>query len=204
MNGKCDRLYKPGELAKVLGVTTQTLQDWERAGKLKCIRTKGGHRRFTCPETDMSGNKKQYIYARVSSAKQKADLQRQIAMLQNHFPNYEVLSDVASGINFKRRGLLTLLDQVIRGEVSNIVVAHRDRLARIGFDMFQFIFDRFEVSLTVLSDDDIKEPTTELAKDLLSIITVFTARYHGSRTYKILQKNKILPISKAKRASKQM
>jgi predicted site-specific integrase-resolvase len=120
-----------------------------------------------------SGEKKKYIYARVSSSKQQQDLQRQVALLHEAYPSFDVIQYVGSGINFKRRGFITLLDNVIGGNVSHVVVAHRDRLTRFGFDMLQHIFDLYEVSLTVLSDDDIKEPATELAKDLLSIVTVF-------------------------------
>ena len=205
-----DRLYNPKELSTLLGVTTQTLKEWENEGKIEAIKTPGGHRRYIHKiikaqtlESDQSTNKK-YIYARVSSHKQKEDLQRQVAMLQEKYPDFEIVQDIASGINFRRRGLITILDQVFAGNVSTVVVAHRDRLTRFGYDLFQYVFEKFNVSLEVVSDDDIKEPTTELAKDLLSIVTVFTARYHGSRKYKVLQENKVLPKQRTKAPSKQM
>jgi predicted site-specific integrase-resolvase len=119
-------------------------------------------------------------------------------MLQSQYPDFEVVKDIASGINFKRRGLISILDHVFAGNVSTIVVAHRDRLTRFGFELFQYVFNKFNVSLEVLSDNDIEEPSTELAKDLLSIITVFTARYYGSRKYSVLQEDKILPKQGAK------
>jgi excisionase family DNA binding protein len=203
-----EKLYTPKELAKLFGVTTQTLQDWERNGKIKAVRTEGGHRRYIyAGATTHCGDdepKKKYIYARVSSLKQHEDLQRQTVALQTIYPNFEVIQDIGSGINFKRRGLITLLDQVIGGNVSHVVVAHRDRLTRFGFELFQYLFSRFNVSIEVLSDDDVQEPITELAKDLLSIVTVFTARYYGSRSYKTLQKDKILPKQSAKRPPKPM
>lgn len=203
-----DLLIKPKDLSKLFGVTTQTLTQWEADGKLQAVRTDGGHRRYVYPHTIQqqgpSGEKKKYIYARVSSFKQQQDLQRQVAMLQEAYPSFDVIQDVGSGINFKRRGFLTLLDNVLGGNVSHIVVAHRDRLSRFGFDMLQHIFDRYEVSLTVLSDDDVKEPTTELAKDLLSIVTVFAARYHGARKYQVLQKDQVLPQRRANKPPEQM
>ena len=203
-----EQLFTPKQLSKLFGVTTQTLTEWEREGKIKSVRTEGGHRRYvhsvpTIPKGD-STTKKCFIYARVSSSKQKNDLERQVALLQKEYPNFEVIQDIGSGINFKRRGLITLLEQVFGGNVSNVVVAHRDRLTRFGFDLFQFIFDRFGVSLEVLSDDDIQEPINELAKDLLSIVTVFTARYYGSRSYKVLSKNKVLPKPRTNKAIKPM
>lgn len=193
-----EKLWTPKQLSKHFGVTPQTLKDWEINGTLKCNKTKGGHRRYiyTAPEVLKPNNdksKKKYIYARVSSAKQARDLQRQVASLQSSYPTFEVIKDIGSGINFKRRGLVTLLDNVFGGNVSEVVVAHKDRLTRFGFELFKHIFEYFGVSITVHSDTGIEEPIAELAKDLLSIVTVFTARYYGSRTYKVLQKNKVLP-----------
>jgi putative resolvase len=203
-----DRLIKPKDLSRLFGVTTQTLTQWEADGKLQAVRTDGGHRRYVYPHTiqqqQPSGEKKKYIYARVSSFKQQQDLQRQVALLQEAYPNFDVIQDIGSGINFKRRGFLTLLDNVLGGNVSHVVVAHKDRLTRFGFDMLQHIFDRCEVSLTVLSDDDVKEPATELAKDLLSIVTVFAARYHGARKYQVLSKNQVLPEQRANRPHEQV
>jgi predicted site-specific integrase-resolvase len=196
-----ERLWTPKELSKHFGVTPQTLKDWEINGILKCNKTKGGHRRYiyspAIKTTNNQQQKKKFIYARVSSTKQSSDLQRQIASLQSSYPTFEVIKDIGSGINFKRRGLVTLLDKVFGGEVSEVVVAHKDRLTRFGFELFKHIFEHFGVSITVHSDTGIKEPISELAKDLLSIVTVFTARYYGSRTYKVLQKNKILSKRRA-------
>lgn len=192
-----ETFHTPKELSNLFGVTTETLIQWEKDGKIKAHKTKGGHRRYVynrpIRQTPHGGAKTSYIYARVSSGKQKGDLERQVAFLQSQFPNHEVIKDVGSGINFKRRGLITLLDNIFGGKVQEVVVAHRDRLSRFGFELFELIFDRFGVSIQVLSDPDIKEPINELTKDLLSIITVFTARYHGSRAYHKMQKTEDLP-----------
>lgn len=197
-----EKLFTPKELSNHLRVTTQTLKEWEIQGQIKATKTNGGHRRYiyTVAPTDPTPCKsnRKFIYARVSSYKQQEDLQRQVAMLQSQYPDFEVVKDIASGINFKRRGLISILDHVFAGNVSTIVVAHRDRLTRFGFELFQYVFNKFNVSLEVLSDNDIEEPSTELAKDLLSIITVFTARYYGSRKYSVLQEDKILPKQGAK------
>lgn len=207
-----ERIFTPKELANIFGVTTQTLKEWENEGKIKATKTPGGHRRYIHTVIDpkhtdngeCSKTNRKFIYARVSSYKQKEDLQRQITMLQSQYPDFEVVQDIASGINFKRRGLITILDQVFAGNVKTIVVAHRDRLTRFGFDLFQYIFEKFHVSLEVVSDDDIREPTTELAKDLLSIVTVFTAKYYGSRKYSVLQKDQVLPKQGTNKTPKQM
>ena len=201
-----DRLITPKELSRIYGVTPQTLTLWEAAGKLRSVRTDGGHRRYVYPQNlqQQQGEKKKYIYARVSSRKQQQDLQRQVAMLQEAYPDFHVIQDIGSGIGFKRRGFITLLDNVLAGNVSHVVVAHRDRLARFGFDLLQHVFDRCQVSLTILSDDDVKEPATELANDLLSIVTVFAARYHGARKYQVLPKDPVLSKPRAKKPHEQV
>lgn len=202
------KLFKPHELANLLGVTTQTLQEWDRAGRIRTVRTEGGHRRYAyeVPEISQtdSSTKKCFLYARVSSSKQKPDLERQIAALQKAHPGHDVIKDIGSGINFRRPGLITLLDQVIGGQVSKVVVAHRDRLTRFGFELFQHIFKRFGTDLEVLSGDEVKEPVSELATDLLSIVTVFTARYYGARKYRVHKKGQVLPKPRASVLAKQV
>lgn len=205
-----EQLYTPRQLAKLFGVTTETLIQWDKQGKVESRRTPGGHRRYVLHAPplpvgdDKHTDRKSYIYARVSSAKQKDDLERQVALLQSKFPDHQLVQDVGSGINFKRRGLLTLLDLVIGGRVQEVVVAHRDRLTRFGFDLFEHLFDRCGASIKVLADQDDHEPVNELAKDLLSIVTVFTARYYGSRSYAHMQKGAYLPNSAAGRVVQQV
>lgn len=204
-----NKLYTPQQLSKLIGVTQQTLLQWANDGKLQVQKTQGGHRRYvyanlTNASEARSNEKKQFIYARVSSAKQHKDLQRQIALLQTNYPTFEVIQDIGSGINFRRRGLMSLLERVFEGNVSKVVVAHRDRLTRFGFELFEYIFTRFGVSIEVLSDEDIKEPHTELAKDLLSIVTVFSARYYGSRNYSDMQESQVLSKPRPKKTLKPM
>lgn len=119
-------------------------------------------------------------------------------MLQSKYPDYEVISDIGSGINFKRKGLQTILELTFRGCLQTIVVAHRDRLTRFAFELFEFIFKQHNVTLEVMSSQDNEQPINELAQDLLAIITVFTARYYGSRKYNVLKKAKDLSEQRAK------
>ena len=202
-----EKLFTPKQLSELLRVTPQTLLQWENDGKIQARKTNGGHRRYIFENVETfvpsHSQRKAYIYARVSSSKQQEDLQRQIALLKETYPHHEVIQDIGSGINFRRRGLITLLERVFTGSVSEVVVAHKDRLTRFGFELFEFIFKRFQVSIRVLSDDDIKEPFGELAKDLFSILTVFSARYYDARSYS-LQKNTVLPQQKSNRIVQQM
>jgi predicted site-specific integrase-resolvase len=162
-------------------VHEQTLRDWADAGKIECIRTPGGHRRYKLSKPPAP---KSYVYARVSSAKQSADLDRQIKYLANRYPAHEIISDVGSGINFKRSGFRAILEQLFKRGIAEVVVASGDRFARFGAtDFFVWLFDQFGAKLTILNTVAYKSKSDELAADLLEIITVFSARYHGSRKY---------------------
>lgn len=124
--------------------------------------------------------KRSYIYARVSSSKQRGDLERQIEDLQKAYPNHILIKDTASGVNFKRKGLQTLLEHVLLGVVSEVVVAHRDRLARIGCDLLEFIFEKAGTKLVVYGNNE--EDEHDLASDLIAVTTLFVASYNGRRS----------------------
>jgi predicted site-specific integrase-resolvase len=131
-------------------------------------------------------DKVNYIYARVSSKKQLEDLHRQVEFLQSRKPeyvNYTVITDVGSGINFKRKGLKTILDTCLQGRINEVVIAHRDRLCRFGFELLQFIVERCNGRIIVI--DNSTNQTTEqlLADDLLSIIHIYSCRKMCSRRY---------------------
>lgn len=176
----------PNEAALFYGVSNDTIRRWALSGKIKFILTDGGHHRYLINQTLQQSTeqlKSKIIYARVSSKKQSADLKRQIQFIQKLYPSYEVISDIGSGINFHKKGLLLLLDRVFKSSVSEIVVYSDDRLARFSSELFQFIFKNFNVKYTVLNEKSIKSDSEELADDLMSIITVFSARYYGKRKY---------------------
>ena len=170
-------------------VSNDTLRRWCKAGKIRTIRTKGNHRRYFIP--DENDNKRNIIYARVSSTKQKSDLENQIRYLQRLYPSHELITDIGSGINFKRKGLQTILDELFKRNINEVVVASKDRLTRFGFEMFENIFNQFGSKIKNINSCKIKYEEQELANDLLSIVTVFTAKYHGRRSYNY-KKNKNL------------
>ena len=124
------------------------------------------------------------MYARVSSIHQKDDIERQIKQLSDNYPNYEVIKYIGSGINFKRIGFLKLIERTINRDFEEIVVAHRDRLSRFGFDFLKWLVFQFGVSLVVLNDTSNQSSKQELTKDILSIIHVFSCRQNGRRKYK--------------------
>ncbi|NMG07770.1 IS607 family transposase [Brasilonema sp. UFV-L1] len=177
----------PKEASSHFGVCLHTLRRWEKAGIIKAIRTPSGQRRYDITSyTGIStngGSRAIIIYARVSSRGQKADLDRQIAVLKNLYPDSELITDVASGLNFKRPGLKALLGRVREGDVGLVVVAHRDRLARFGFDLIKWFIEQDNAKLLVLNQDNFS-PEREMVEDILAIVHVFSCRLYGLRKYK--------------------
>jgi putative resolvase len=177
-------------------VSGETLRLWAEENKIKFFSTKGGHRRYFIEDkliekhiNEPEFERKSIIYARVSSTKQKDNLQTQIDFLKEKYPKHEIMSDIGSGINFKRKDFKTLLEQVLERNIKQIVVAHKDRLTRFGFELFKIVCDKCNTRIIIVNDDEDKSPSEELSEDLMSIITVFSARYYGTRKYSILQKN---------------
>ncbi len=178
---------KAQEFHKVSG---ETLRQWAIKGEIEFITTKKGHRRYKIiPIGDKTEQRERYIYARVSSSKQKRDLQKQISFLTQEYPEHKVISDVGSGISIKRKGFKTLLEQILEGNVEEIVVANKDRLSRFSFKLIQLICRKFGTRIIVANKQKTKSDNEELADDIISIITVFTAKYYGSRKYKLLTKD---------------
>jgi predicted site-specific integrase-resolvase len=136
-------------------------------------------------------------YCRVSSAKQRDDLERQIAFMRERYPTADIVKDIGSGLNFKRKGLRALLLRLLAGDKLTLVVAHRDRLARFGFDLIEYLVEQNGGELVVL-DQTVHSPTTELTQDLLTILTVFSCRMHGLRKYRTeIQKDSLLSDASA-------
>jgi predicted site-specific integrase-resolvase len=167
----------------MLGVHPNTLRKWADAGKIRAIRTPAGQRLYDV-QSFLSGGegRRKVVYCRVSSRNQKPDLDSQIRYLRERFPHYEYVEDIASGLNFKRKGLNSLLDGVLSGSIAEIVVTHRDRLCRFGFDLIESIANKNHCRILVL-DESRLSPERELIEDLLSIIHVFSCRLYGLRKY---------------------
>ena len=199
MSGNSDATkYIATKKAKeVFGVTEDTLRRWANQGQIQYIKTPGGKRLYAATKyinkyqtQDFEKKKEQICYCRVSSTSQKDDLLRQEQYMQERFPEYRVISDIGSGINFKRKGLRTILEMSFKGDIEEVVVAYRDRLCRFAFDLIEWIFQQNGVKLLVLNEKVESSENSELADDLLSIINVFNCRVNGKRKYKNIKQTK--------------
>ncbi len=188
-----------------LGLHPNTLRRYANEGKIPIIKNEAGQRLYDV-EAYIRGaaNASLVCYCRVSSSKQKDDLNRQIAYMQSLYPEAEIIKDIGSGLNFKRKGLRTILDRLLRGDKLKVIVACRDRLCRFGFELIQYMVEQNGGEILVL-DQTVHCPQTELTTDLLSIIHVFSCRMHGLRKYsKKIKEDKDIPQPNTKKSSKKM
>jgi len=188
-----DKAYAPREFGKLIGRTTQTLQRWDRLGILKAHRTPTDRRYYTHDQyLQIIGQKakeqKIMVYCRVSSAGQKGDLESQKKAVEQFCiaagkPVGLWLQDIGSGLNYQRKNFVLLMEMVEHGEVSEIVIAHQDRLVRFGYEWFEKFCRDHGATLTVMNAETLS-PEVEMTQDLLSIIHCFSSRLYGLRKYK--------------------
>jgi putative resolvase len=180
--------------AKALGVSTSTLRRWKRSGKLKPARTVGGQRRYNLAELQPTRfsvtpeTRKSIGYARVSSHDQKTDLERQKQVLElycaSHSWTFEVIGDLGSGMNYQKKGLKKLLDDVLADKVGRLILTHKDRLLRFGAELVFAICQAKDVEVVIINHGEDTTFEQELAGDVLEIIAVFSAKLYGSRSHK--------------------
>lgn len=185
---------KPAEFSNRIGVSEQTLRNWDNTGKLIAKRTKGNHRFYTEDDyNDYMGvssknQKKSYIYARVSTRNQKDDLENQIEFLKQYTNSKGIivddcLTDIGSGMNYKRKKWNELLNMVMQDKVDNIYVSYKDRFVRFGFEWFEQLCKKHQTNLIVVNNEK-TSPEQEVVDDLIAIIHVFSYRVYGLRKYK--------------------
>ncbi len=179
-------------VSKKLGVTAQTLRNWDREGKLKPAYVKSnGYRYYSLDDilsfTQERKTKKELKvigYARVSSNKQSDELIRQVEslnkILKEKYTDFEIISDIGSGINYTNPGLKKLIELINKKEVDLIVVLYKDRLVRFGFELIEYFAKLNNVKIEILDNNE-KPQETELVEDLVQIITTFSCRIQGTR-----------------------
>jgi putative resolvase len=195
--------YTPKDASKKLGVHWQTLRNWEKQGKIKTIRSPGGKRYYDIDNfmTDIENNsdvkenhnndveenrniRRKICYCRVSSYSQKPELENQIKYMTEKYPNHEILYDIGSGINFNRLNLNKIINYGIKNELEELTIAYKDRLCRIGYELIEKILIENSNTNIIIENDEIKSPEEELTNDLIEIITVFSSKLYGIRSYK--------------------
>ena len=183
------------EAAKALGVSTQTLRRWEKQGKITpAHRTKGRQRRYDpallplFASSEKTSNLLTIGYARVSSHDQKDDLQRQAHMLELYCSakgwSFTIIKGLGSGMNYHKKGLKQLLDGIMNKEIGRLVLTHKDRLLRFGAELIFSLCAARNIEVVIINQGEEPSFEEELAKDVLEIITVFSARLYGSRSHK--------------------
>lgn len=185
------RLVKIGEAASLLGVSISTLRKWEASGELLPSRKTAGGTRFYAT-ADLLGlgdsDAPTVCYARVSSHDQKDDLERQHAMLEAYCAakgwRSEVIKDLGSGMNYRKPGLNRLLEMILRKQMRRLVITHKDRLLRFGSELVFALCAHQQIEIVIIHKGEQPTFEEELAKDVLEIITVFSARLYGSRSKK--------------------
>ena len=189
------KYYSSRKVTEILGVTAQTLRNWDKEGKLKPSYVKSNGYRYYSEDSILSYTQERKTkknlnvigYARVSSKKQSDYLEKQVNNLKTYldskYTDYEIITDIGSGINYTKPGLKKLIEKINRKEVDLIVVLYKDRLLRFGFELVEYFAELNNVKIEILDKID-KNQDQELVEDLVQIITVFSCKIQGKRKAK--------------------
>lgn len=188
------KYYSINEFSKILGVSAQTLRNWDANGKLHPHHTStNGYRYYSHEQLNQVMNISPNLnritigYCRVSSHKQKDDLERQIENVRTYLTAkgqpFEIISDIGSGINYKKKGLKELIKRITQNQVEKVVILYKDRLLRFGFDLIEYIASLYNCEIEVIDNTE-KTEQQELVEDFVQIITVFSCKLQGKRAGK--------------------
>lgn len=194
------KYYSIREFSKILGVTAQTLRNWDMSGKLHPHHTTGnGYRYYSREQLNQilhikpNIDKKVIGYCRVSSNKQKDDLERQIENMKLYLnaqgKPYEIISDIGSGINYKKKGLQDLIKRISQNQVEKVVVIRKDRLTQFGFELIEYVASLHHCDIEVVDNTE-KIENEELVEDLVQMITEFSCksqRKHVNKTKQLVK-----------------
>lgn len=190
------KYYSIGKFSNLIGKTPQTLRDWHKKGSfIPQHVTDGGTRYYSQEQLNHflgikgieTKTKKVIGYCRVSSHKQKDDLERQIENVKIYMIakgySFDVITDIGSGINYNKKGLNQLIDMITNSEVEKIVILYKDRLLRFGFEIIENLCNKYGTTIEIIDNTE-KTEEQELVEDLIQIVTVFSCRLQGKRANK--------------------
>jgi predicted site-specific integrase-resolvase len=191
--------------SELLGVHPRTLYLWDKNGSIETIRTPGGKRLYNVKKfldknipkeevinnneikKDLDNSKLNICYVRVSTYGQKDDLERQKELMKSKYKDYEMIEDIGSGLNLNKRGIKKIIDLAIEGKINKLVIAHKDRLVRFGYELIEDLIKKYSNGTIEIMDEikeNIKSPEEELVNDVLQIMNVYVAKMNGLRRYK--------------------
>lgn len=178
------------EAITTLGIHKTTLYKMADQGLIDIVRTPGGKRLFNITKyiKDNGLDKEQLVrrkvcYCRVSTTKQKDDLENQVNFLSEKYPSYEMIKDYGSGINYKRPGFLLLLKYIVNGELDEVVITYKDRLCRFGFELIEHLVKVCSKGSIIIENKEDTSVEEEIVNDLIQVVTVYATRVHGLRSY---------------------
>ena len=190
------------EALSQLGLSAMTLLNMANSNNIEYIRTQGGHRKYNVAkyindnkiktdldiikeeENEEETDKLNICYIRVSTVGQKDNLEHQREFMKNKFPDYMIIEDIGSGINFNRKGLRKIIKLAIANKINKLAVAYKDRLTRFGFELIEDLIKEYSNGkIIIVNDKKDKEPKEELVDDVLQILNIYTAKINGMRKY---------------------
>ena len=193
------KYYSSKTVTQMLGVSAQTLRNWDKEGKLKPSYVKSNGYRYYSEDSILSYTQERKTkknlnvvgYARVSSKKQIDDLERQVENIKQYmtrkYESYDIITDVGSGINYNKKGLFSLIEKINKKEIDVIVVLYKDRLLRFGFELLEYFAKLNNVKIEIIDNTMDKTQDQELVEDLVQIITIFSCKLQGKRKGKTKQ-----------------
>lgn len=185
-------LLSIGKFAKTVGVTTTTLRRMHQSGELIPAHiSNGGTRYYSTEQLKLfqSSNTERIVigYCRVSTPSQKDDLEIQVQNVKSYMYakgyKFDIIKDIGSGINYKKKGLKELINRIENNEVSKVVILYKDRLIRFGFELIEYLCEINNIEIEVIDNSECSKEK-ELTDDLIQIITVFANRLYGQHSKK--------------------
>ena len=187
---------KSAKVLKILHITRQTLVQYVKRKEIRVVLLPNGTYDYNdddvCRKAGLASERMNVVYARVSTAKQKADLENQVEVLVNFCNKNGVkvnktYKDVASGMNFDRKQFKVLLNEILDFKVGKLYITYKDRLSRISFDMFKRLFSEFGCEVIVINDTDEKTDETEIFEEIISMLHCFSMRMYSRRRKRKLE-----------------
>ena len=190
------------EYQKRYNISPQLFYLWRTTGKLQTKELVKNHHLVWVEDEPSNNLRVVAVYGRVSTSKQKQDLSNQIDVLKKYVisngSNPKVFSDIGSGMNEKRPGLISLMNEIVQNKISKVVISHKDRLIRFGFGYLETIFKMYNTEIEIINLEDDKSFQEERTEDLIAIIHHFSMKFYGKRKNQVIDFSKQLKETKDK------